>query len=160
MSFAPPNSDANFVDPSLYLPEDDKQSKNLLRDRHFDSATAINNREISLYPLTEIICGNQIFTSNPQKYRGCFRKTFQLPATVAGATATINHEISGAVLYLRIFGTATTASDFRPIPHASNIANTNIEIRVTSTQISVINGTASPNITGGIIVLEYTKQSN
>lgn len=161
MNFAPPNSMGFFLDPSPIFPDDFEMYKRTVRDYLLNTAQCVNGREISTYPLNEILAGKYYFISgNPQKFRNVYRKSFTLPAIATGATYIVAHGISNIVEFTLIQGNCLTDfPDFRPIPHVSVTAvNQGIEIRPTSTNLIVINGAGAPNILSGNVTLEYVKQ--
>lgn len=161
MTFAPVNSNAFYLDPSIIYPEtNDQQFKEVLREAYYKTASCVNGREISIYPLNEIINGKQYYTvGNPQKFRQVYRKCFDIGAIATGATSTTAHGISSITEFVVIAGDCVTdVVDYRPIPYASATAvNQQIEIRVTATNIIIVNGAASPNITKCSVTLEYLK---
>jgi hypothetical protein len=96
-------------------------------------------------------------SANIPAKRQTYRQVFVLPPTLQGATTLITHNIANIVAFTRIYGTCiTNVPDFRPIPYTDTLFVTNqISIKANATQIIVINGTTAPNITSGIIVIEY-----
>lgn len=159
-SFLPSNTMGNFVDPTLYLTEEDGQLIYQLKDAHYNNALCINSREIAYYPLLEILSGRQYFTNgNPQSYRGVFRQTYVVPPIATGAVGTFAHNITGAQEFVQIYATVKTdVPDSRPVPYASTVAvNQQISLTIGAVNIVIVNGAASPNITGGSVVLYYTK---
>lgn len=159
-TYLPANSKTAFVATSNVYPQDVEQLTIQLTYRDTIIATALNLREIGQYETVEIVTGQQFFTTgNAQKKRFSYRKVFPLPATAAGATTLIAHGLTGVTLYTHIYGTARTdVPDDRPIPYSSAAAvNQQIEIKVGAVNISVINGAGAPNITDGLIVLEFLK---
>lgn len=129
-----------------------------------DFATAINQRQTGTFNLSETIAGENFFNTTvsntaPANPRPAYRKVFNIGAIAAGATSTTAHNIVGATFYTHIYATAVTnVPDNRPIPYSSVTAvNQQIEIKVTATNIVIINGAAAPNITSAIVVLEYLK---
>jgi hypothetical protein len=159
MTFSPSNSLGAFVPINQTFSEDQSQFLIQITNRDRDIARYINAREIAIYDLIEILTGEQWFGATPQVKRDVFRRVYQLGATAAGATTTIAHGITGLTAFTHIYGTAVTAVvDYRPIPYSSVTAVTDqIEINVDATNINVSNGATAPNITSGIIVLEYLK---
>lgn len=159
-AFLPSNSLGNFLDPTIFLSDEPKQFSYQMREAYYNIADTVNSREISYYPLQEILCGQFFFTSgNPLKFRSIFRKTFEIPATAAGATTNIAHGITGLQELTHIFGTLITdVVDYRPLPYASEAAaNQSTSVKVVGANIVIINGAAAPNITSGIVVVEFTK---
>ena len=134
-----------------------RQMQILWHQLYTQMAYAINSREISDYLLSEIPIGQHFFkTGDPQATRAVFRKVFPIPATASGTTATLAHGIKFTE-FTNIYGTVITdVVDYRPIPYISVTAvNQGIELQCDTTNVYVINGAAAPNITSGIVVLEY-----
>jgi hypothetical protein len=136
----------------------------ILSKMYFEVSQAVNNRIIGIFNKFQVVTGERWFnsgvitaqdfdiTKQPQTYR----QVYTFDAIVAGATITIDHNIVAVKQFTRIYGTCiTTLPDFRPIPYASVIANANIDLTVTSTQIVISNGAGGQDIVSGIIVLEY-----
>lgn len=162
MTFAPNATFGNAYLPTYRNYELDEQSLKMALARDYITiAYCVNAKTNGIFEVTETQNGEQFFslTSDLSKKRYVFRKCFTIPVIAAGATGTIVHGITGFKLFSRIYGVCSTAlDDFRPIPYASVTANANIEINVTQTSIVINNGAASPNITGGTVILEYFKQ--
>jgi len=134
-----------------------KQFSNLYKD----VARKVNNKERAFYPETEILNNQQFFTSgDPQKYRQVFRKVYEIGAIAAGVTLNTAHGLTGVTEFTRIYGTVVTSvPDYRPLPRVSTVnINQQISLDVVGANVVVINGAGGPNITSGIIVLEYLKQ--
>jgi len=159
-TFLPTNSRNAFLPTSQVFSQDPSQLLFNLTQNYIDIANAVNIREISQFETVELLNGQQFFTTGTaQTKRFGYRKTFVLPATAAGATTAVAHGIVGATVYTHIYGTCITdVVDNRPIPYASAAAaNQQIEINVDAVNINVINGAAGPNITSGLIILEYLR---
>jgi hypothetical protein len=143
----------------LFPTADAQRLETELSKMNLDTAVAVNLRSIGIYDKTLIVTGNTYFNdANPQRKRQSQREVYTLPATAAGATTTIAHGINViAELAVPPYGTCITdAPDFRGIPYASATDVTKqIEIKVDSTNITVINGAGGPNITSGFVVLEF-----
>lgn len=163
MTFNPVNSLGSFIPTSTFFPEDFESFRTKFLELYRDLSNTVNVREIGIYDLEEFLTGENWFTAgNPQKKRKTFRSVYILPATAAGATTNIAHGISAVnttTTFTAIYGTCVTdVIDNRPIPYASVTAvNQQIEINVDATNINVINGAGAPNITSGLIVVEYLK---
>lgn len=162
MTFLPINSLGPFLPTSQVFPEDQSQLLIVLTDNYISIADAVNLRVIGTYDKLEIPTGKQYFNdTDNQKKRFSYRQVYSLPATAAGSTSSIAHNISGittTTICTQIYGTAITSTMNRPIPYVSVTAvNQGIEINVDATNINVINGAAAPAIISGIIVLEYLK---
>lgn len=160
MTFAPDNAWINSLPVEFQLPENQEEVKSLISERHRQIASVVNLKENAQYEDEELLTGQQWFTTgNNQTKRYTYRKCFEFGAIAAGATLNIAHGLTNVSFYTKIYGCCSTAVvDYRPIPYASTTAiNQQIEINVAGLNIVIINGAASPNITNGIVVLEYIK---
>lgn len=162
----PVNSTNAYLPTYRYLPEDPQELLVVLNQMYTDIANAVNIRQLAQYDSVEMINGQQFFsqtaTVNANEIKVfAYRKCFTLPATAAGATTNIAHGLTGVFQYTHIYGTCITdVVDYRPIPYAhAAAANQQIEIKILGANIVVVNGAAAPNITSGLIILEYTKNS-
>lgn len=126
---------------------------------YIDTAQAINVRTIGIFENIQIVTGERWFSADPLNAllkRQTYRKTFTFGAIATNTAIVINHGITGITECTRIYGTCVTSTpDFRPIPYVSVGATHNIDLRVTSTQIIILNDATAPAIVNGIIVLEY-----
>lgn len=118
-------------------------------------ADSVNKKEGSLYLLQELANFQQFFVQNdPQRIRNGYRRVFILDP----ATLTFNHNITGITQITNYWAIANTATGFRKVPFVDTTNVTNqISMRVTTTQVIIVNGATAPAITGGIVVLEYLK---
>lgn len=159
-TFSPANSNAVFLPTTIQYPKNPDELISRLNKAYEDTATRLNIKQIGVFDLQEFLTGEQWFTAgNPQVKRQTFRITFDLGAIAAGATLTTAHGLTGITAFTHIYGTCITdVVDYRPIPYASVTAvNQQIELKITATNIIIINGAAAPNITSAIVVLEYLK---
>lgn len=160
MTFAPANSQAPFLNTSIVFSEDESERLYELTKFATDTALYINQREIGAFPLTEVLTGQQFFNpSNVKQPRQAFRSVFSFGAIATGASISVNHNLTGFTSFTHIYGTVITdVVDYRPIPYASNaIATDQVAIKVSSTQFIIAVGVGFPNVTSGILVLEYLK---
>ena len=119
-------------------------------------ATQVNRKEFGYYSTQELATGKLWYTT-PQDYDMIYRKRFDFTTVAQGATETITHGISSFSKIIDRWGEVITdVVDYRGLPYMS-VSNVNlgIEIKVNSTQIIIINGSAAPAITSGFAVLEY-----
>jgi len=161
MTFAPQNAFEPPLPETLDMAEEFEAFRRQFMPLYETVATKINQKDRGFYPLTEILNDQRFFSTDPQVYRNVFRKVFSIGAVAAGATLNTAHGITGFVELTRLYGTVITATvDYRPVPYASvTAANQGIELNLTGANIVLINGAAAPNITSGILVCEYLKQS-
>lgn len=160
MTFAPANSQTAYLQTSDVFSDDPSQMLINLTDFSTKVANAVNVREIAQYDQVETLTGQQFFyPANAQRKRLAFRRVYTIGTVSAGATLTQAHGLSNITSFTRIYGTCvTSSSDYRPIPFSSAAAvNQQVEIRVDGTNFYIANGSSAPNITSGIIVLEYLK---
>lgn len=158
MTFSPANSLAFKVVENVTFSKDQGQFLLQLTDLYQKLATSTNAKDIGSYETVELLNGQQFFGPNPQTKIQIYRKCFAIGAIAAGATSSIAHGITLTRL-TRAYGTCITdVVDYRPIPYVSATLITNqIQLTVTATNVVVVNGATAPNITSGIIVLEYQK---
>lgn len=161
MSFSPTNSQTAFLPTYVNLQADEEQLRIVLTSYLTNIAYGVNLREIAQYETVELLNGQQFFDPNDaQKKRYGFRKVFPTGAIASGATALIPHGITQQTIFTYIGGgVVTDFPDYRPLPYVSvtGVAAC-IDIRVDATNIIIVNGTgAGPNITSGIVTLEYLK---
>jgi len=161
MTFAPVNALQPPLDENVSFPSEWEKFHEQITRRYRDVTRAVNDKERAFYPIeTEILNSQNWFnTNNTQQYRSAFRKVFNFGAIATGATLNITHAITDITIITRLYGTCISdIIDYRPIPYSSvTAANLGIELVMTSTTISIINGAAAPNITSGIIVVEFLK---
>ena len=153
-----PSVQGVFIPTSENFQVSDEELRLVLTKQTYQTAFAVNLKETGIYQTVEIQTSQTWFSSNPQQPRYGFRKVFQFGAIAAGGTLAIPHALTNVTLFTAIYGTCITdVIDNRPIPYASVAANSNIEVNVDAVNINLSNGAAAPNITSGIIVLEYLK---
>lgn len=152
------SSIASFLNTTEVYPEDESELRIKQTNVYSKISNAVNVREIAIYDLQQLLTGQQFFTvGNPQRFRFTYRKVFNIGAIAAGATLTVAHGITNPIVFTRMYGTCVTAVvDFRPIPYADAAVVTNqISLTCSATNLVIVNGATAPNITSGIIVLEY-----
>lgn len=160
MTFGPVDSKTSFLSTAETFPQDQSQLLVKMTSVHSDIANCVNIREIAQYEDDQQLLTGQQFSTpgNPILKKYVFRKMLYIGAYAAGATYNIPHGITGLVQFTHIYGTCVTdAVDYRPIPYTSAIAVANqTSIRVDNAGNIILGvGAGSPNITSGIIVLEY-----
>ena len=154
----------NNVNSSPYLrtsrefPEDLKRLTQEIDKAYIDTANVVNARTIGIYPTTRAaVTGNIYYLEGRHQYQSQ-REVYLFGAIAAGAVLLIPYKLNGFFQFVNIYGTCLTdVPDARPIPYVSNTANMNIELRVDTVGLNIVItvGTASPNITQGLIVLEW-----
>jgi hypothetical protein len=149
----------SFVPTFQNFQVNDELLRQVLDQSYVNMAYAINYRDIGTYDTVEVVNGQQFFGSTQQRKRFAFRKVFSIGSIATGATSNTAHGITGQTLFTRIYGTCITdVVDYRPLPYPTPAAlNQQISLTVTSTNIVIVNGAGSPNITSAIVVLEYLK---
>lgn len=160
MTFSPRFSLAPFLVTTRTFPVDNPEElERVLTQSYTEIANSSNTHEIGTYELNETITGQQFFTvGNNQKKRYVYRKCFELGIIAAGATSTIAHNILPLVLPVNIYGVIeTVVPDWRPLCYATTAAGDYAVIRVDAVNIYVEIGAGHPDVTSGIVILEYLK---
>lgn len=164
MTYAPSNTESPYLQTSLFYPEEPSQLLRVLTDSWTQIASKINNRTISTYQDSETLTGNNYLNaSNALEPIQSFRKYFTIGAIATGATSTFAHNITGFSTLTFVDSQCeviTDAATFnkRSVPYASaTLVTDQIQIDKDDTNVRIINGATAPNITSGILILEYTK---
>lgn len=149
-----------YLRTSRSFPEDISQLTVEINRTYLDIATAVNSRTIGVFPTNRNVATGETWfiKSRPQQ---SIRQTYPFGAIAAGASLSISYKIKGFDQFSRIFGTCVTAQpDSRPIPYASIGVNSNIDVRIdTANSVIIISvGAASPNVTSGLITIEWLSQ--
>jgi hypothetical protein len=148
--------DNPYLVQSEIIPNDPEQLNIRLTQIYQNIANKTNNREISIYALTEQETGQQYFDpNNVLAYRGTVRKVVKIPALSTGANS-IAHGITFpspntykfTQMYGSIFNSPTTT--YSPVPNGS------IEVTVDLTNIN-INIPVTYNGYTGTFVLEWAR---
>jgi hypothetical protein len=132
----------------------------VLTQTYIEISQSNNIKDTATYETTEIVTGQQFFnTAEPQKKRFTYRQCYVVGAIAAGATLLIPHGIVGIIMFTRMYGTCiTNVVDYRPIPMVSaTVVTDQVSLRVVGANIEIVNGATAPNITSGVIVLEYLR---
>ncbi len=169
MSTGTPGSIAvSYLPTSRTFPEDDKELIPVLSKAYIETAQAVNRRTIGTFNTFQAVTGNQYYSlqnndiHNPIQFRQSYRRLYPFGAIAAGATLNIDHQITGIVQFVSIYGNCITDfivnpdGKYLPIPYVSvNNVNEQIQIYVNDSQIFILNGAGADNIVSGTIVLEY-----
>jgi hypothetical protein len=158
MTSSDPSASSPFLNTTEVFPEDDSQLLIKHTDVYTNISNAVNVREIGLYSTQELITGQQfpdITNSGSSKFT--YRKIIYLPAIATGGTYTVAHGITNLVQFTSMYGTCVTELvDYRPIPFADEATVTNqIALTCDAVNLNIYNGSTAPDITSGIVVLEY-----
>lgn len=158
MTFTPDNSQGFFLDPNLIIPSDPTDMAYRAKDLYEQIADAVNVRDIAVYALAEVETAQQWFIpGNPQRYYDGWRKVIQMPDIPAGmSSGPIAHKINGVLKMTRYWAQGTSGTSYYQIPWVNIGAANVIEIDVTTTDVTIINGLAT-DLTDVFVVLEYIK---
>ena len=163
MTFEPTNALEVALDENINFAEDWKEFLEQFTSTERDLARKINEKERGMYPEEQEILNSQKFftAGDPRTFRSVFRKVFPFGAIAAGANLVVPHGVAVFTMLTRLYGTCITdLIDYRPIPYVSTVGVTDhIQVEVTAANITVTNGlgVGAPNITSGVIVMEYLK---
>ena len=143
---------------SRKFPQESSQLESELTKMYTEVSQAVNVKTNGLYETTQVTTGDVYFSNGEQtNRRQSFRKVFTFGAINAGTSISINHDLTGVTSFVHIYGTCNTdAPDARAIPYTSATAVTDqVQINITSTQITILNGATADNILNGLVVVEY-----
>lgn len=159
MTYGPANTRSAFLPLFEFLPEDENELRIKLSSMHTDVANAVNIREIALYQDGQQVATGQQFSipGVATNKRNSFRKAFYFGAIATGATLNIPHGLTNVLILPKTLGGCNTdAPDYRPIPFVSaTLVTDQISVREDATNIIIVNGATAPNITSGIVIIEY-----
>ena len=164
MSFEPSDSKQSFLPTTLILPDvsDDQQHNLILTDHLKKVNAAVNDKDIAQYVEQEILNGQKFFTPNESgKFRDAFRKVIDFGGLPNMASTSIPHGITvdANTVFTRIYGVATDPVNFSylPLPYASPVAGSNIELSLDSTSITITTGNDRSAYTTTYVILEFVK---
>lgn len=154
-------SQSPYLRTSRQFPEDLKNLSIEVNRSYVDTANAVNNRTISIFPTNRsVVTGESWFLSSNQRQQ-TLRQVYSFGAIAAGAELDIPIGITNFVSFTRIYGTVITdIIDYRPLPYVDPTTLTTsmtilVGIVAGIQQIRIVLGATSPNVTSGIAVLEY-----
>ena len=162
MTYGPANSQGQFLDYTITIPSNEVDMNLKLTDSYQQIASAVNNREISVYTTQELPNGQQYFNpSNAQLFQSVYRKVIDFGALPDTTTKSVAHGLTfdANTIFTHIYGAASdpTGTTYIPIPYSSPTLNENISLSVDGTNVIVETGIDRTNYTTCYIVLEYIK---
>jgi len=129
---------------------------------------SLNIRDAGYYDTQEFVNGQLYFpnpalnsgTSTSPDFRQVYRKVINWDTTLPNTgTATMAHGIvcTSSTTFTRIYATAsdTTGKNYIPIPYASPVLANNIELKVDTTNVTIITGSNRSNFNVTYVILEY-----
>jgi hypothetical protein len=131
-------------------------------------AIILNLKDTGYYTTQEFVNGQSYFpnpalnssTNTVATYRQVFRTTVNFGALPNAGTKSVAHNIpiTDAFTFTRIYGTSSDVSGntYIPLPYVDSAGN-NIELYVTSTDVTIITTSNRSNYTVTYIVIEYLK---
>lgn len=153
---------ANVVNQVPYLrtsrefPEELRQLTVEVNKSYVDTANAVNNRTISIYPtLRPAITGESYFITNNLRQQ-TLRQVYKFTST-----ASINHGITviDPSQFTSCFGSYTDGTNSYGLIFGTNVAVAGlITFYITATQIVFLVGAGAPALTSGLIVLHWLSQ--
>ena len=161
MTFSPNNSIAPYLVNSVDFANEINKLSDQLTQVYSLISTAVNVRDIAFYINQEQLSGGQLFTpGNPQKTRYLYRQCYNFGALPAkGVTKTLAHGLDFSnpeLCFVEIYGAATQPTVAAiPVPYVKQ--NKEVEIDITSTDISIYSHEDYSMYTTTIITLVYTK---
>lgn len=146
-----------YLRTSREFPESMQQLTVEVNKSYIDTAAAINNRTIAIFPtLKPAINGESWFLTNNQKQQA-LRQVYMFTTT---ANIPHNVMVTDPLQFVRGFGTYTDGTNSYGLIYGSNVAIAGqISFYVTSSNIVFLVGGGAPAITRGLVVLEWTSNT-
>lgn len=153
-----------------FLPVSHPQTQQELFDFADNASYIINTKTSGWYVREEVMSGEVLFPTNDSRtsnnvegtYRQVFRKVIDFGSLPDNTTKSVEHgiTINDATRFVYIFGTANdpASRSYKPIPHASPTASSNISLDVDDTNITIETGSNLTAFTDVYITLGYVKQ--
>ena len=128
---------------------------------------AVNVQDTGMYNTDEFVNGQLYFpnplttsaNANSTQFRQVLRKVINFGQLPNAGTKSVAHKITcnASTTFTRIYGAAsdTTGFNYIPVPFASPTLVNNIELKVSSTNVTIITGSNRTNFNISYIVLEY-----
>lgn len=129
----------------------------------------LNLKDSAYYDLNEFVTGQSYFpnpannssTSTVATYRPVYRLVINFGALPNAGTKSVAHglTINSGFTFTRIYGAAsdTTGFNYIPLPYASPTLVNNIELKVDSTNVTIITGSNRSNFNICYVVVEFMK---
>ncbi|MBS3903749.1 MAG: hypothetical protein KGZ39_00300 [Simkania sp.] len=142
-----------FLRTSREFPEDLRQLTVEVNRAYIDTANAVNNRIISIFPTNRSAQnGETWFVSSNQRQNG-FRQVYAFTGAGNVAHGRNLSQISG---FVRCFGSFTDGTNWYGAVYAGSTAIAGqVTFYITGTNIVIVAGGGSPAIVSGTIVLEW-----
>ena len=162
MTYGPPNSQGQFLNYTITLPLEGEDLRDKLTDSYQQIASAVNNREFSVYTPQELPNGQQYYNNaNPQKFFNVYRKLIDFGELPDSSTQTVAHGLTfnASSIMTHVYGAASDPVnfDYLPIPFSSPTLNENILLQVDGTNVTITTGIDRTAFTVCYVVLEYIK---
>jgi hypothetical protein len=155
---------APFLRTSRNFPDDPQKLSDELDKAYIDTAAAVNNRTVGLYPsVRPIVTGNSYFILRDQKQQS-LRKVYPFGAIAPGTELDIPVGITHFDQFVHIYGTVVTnATDYRPLPYVDPITlTTGMAILVGTVGgvlvIRIVLGATAVPVVKGLAILEWISQ--
>ncbi len=155
---------APFLRTSRNFPNDANKLSDELDKAYIDTAIAVNNRTIGLYPsVRPIITGDSYFIFRDQRQQS-LRKVYHFGAIAPGTELDIPIGFDHFDQFVKIYGTVVTnAPDYRPLPYVDPITPTTGMTILVGTiggvlVIRIVLGATAPAVVRGLAILEWLSQ--
>lgn len=132
---------------------------------YIDIAGKVNQRIIGTFAQNiQTITGEKWYLNGSATPQQTLRQVYSFGSITAGTELDIPTGITNFVQFTRIYGTVTTSvPDWRPLPYVDpGTPSTGIALLVGTVagqqQIRIAVGATSPNITNGVVILEWLSQ--
>lgn len=155
---------APYLRTTRNFPDDPEKLSDEMDKAYIDTAAAVNNRTIGLYPSSRpIVTGNSYFIFRDQRQQS-LRKVYPFGAIAPGTELDIPIGYANFDQFAMIYGTVVTnVPDYRPLPYIDCITlTTGMTILVAPVGgvnvIRIILGATAVPVVRGIAILEWISQ--
>lgn len=147
-----------FIDQDFEIPDLDEEDlfKEVLNERARLTARVVNQKENGLYPLIEVLNGQEWFSSDPQVFRDGFRTVIETGVLTTGANPIPHGLTITNFKFTNIFGFITDGTLHVPIVNGDGGTGDSINVTIDASDIN-ITITAGYNLFSGDVTLEYVK---
>lgn len=145
-----------FLRTSREFPAEIKQLTVEINKAYLDTANAVNNRTISIFPTNKPAINGESWFVNGNQRQQALRQIY--PFTT---TANIPHGIRVVTpaQFVRGFGTYTDGTNSYGLIYGSNVAIAGqISFYITATNIVFLSGAGAPVVTSGLVIIEWLSQ--
>lgn len=146
-----------YLRTSRGFPEEVKQLCQEVSKSYIDVASAVNTRVIGIFPVNRPAITGKTYFINPGRVNQSLRQVYSFTSFPTNPLL-IPHGINfnDVFEFATIYGTAYDGTNYYPLPYVDVVGVTNqISVMITPTNIVITKGATAPNITSGLITVEF-----